>query len=177
MCRSVPIESKIGRGKKTLEGESPLLKDGALSLQTSLSLRELPPCPRRFRSENLFRFGKMAGSWGKFLSFWEVRKLCRVRLRARLVGGKRNDPYVVPFRLKVTCCSGLCLWWGDQSALTKSIHALRAPLTNRARSRTLYRPAPPNPPKTSLHGNRRPKNAENPLIPNRRLPCREVRGG
>ena len=22
-----------------------------------------------------------------------------------------NDPCVVPFRLKVTCCSGLCLWW------------------------------------------------------------------
>ena len=73
MCRSVPIESKIGRGKKTLEGESPLLKDGALSLQTSLSLRELPPCPRRLRSEILFRFWRVAGSWGKFLVFWEVR--------------------------------------------------------------------------------------------------------
>ena len=28
---------------KTLEGEGPLLKDGSLSLQTSLFLRELPP--------------------------------------------------------------------------------------------------------------------------------------
>ena len=34
-----------------------------------------------------------------------------VRLRARLVGGMRNDPCVIPFRLEVTCCRGLCLWW------------------------------------------------------------------
>ena len=33
---------KLQKEKKTLEGESPLLKDGALSLQTSLSHRELP---------------------------------------------------------------------------------------------------------------------------------------
>ena len=48
--------------------------------------------------------------------------------------------------------------------------------TNQARSRTQQSIAPPNPPKTSLHGNRRPKNAENPHKPIRRLPCREVRG-
>ena len=95
MCRSVPIESKIGRGKKTLEGESPLLKDGALSLQTSLTHRELPPCPRRLRSEDLFRFGKMAGTWGKFLSFWEVLIFCRVRLRTRLVGAEAVREYVL----------------------------------------------------------------------------------
>ena len=35
----------------------------------------------------------------------------------------------------------------DKPALTKSIHALRAPLTDRARSRTFCRRAPPNPPK------------------------------
>ena len=52
--------------RKTLEGESPLLKDGALSLQTSLSHRELPPCPRHLRSEDLFRFSRVAGTWGKF---------------------------------------------------------------------------------------------------------------
>ena len=34
-----------------------------------------------------------------------------VRLRARPVGGMRNDPCVIPFRLEVTCCRGLCLWW------------------------------------------------------------------
>ena len=52
-----------------MEGESPLLKDGALSLQTSLSHRELPPYPCRFRSEVLFRFLEMAGIWGKFFYF------------------------------------------------------------------------------------------------------------
>ena len=36
---------------------------------------------------------------------------------------------------------------GDKSALTKGIHSLRAPLTHQARSRTFYRPAPPNQPK------------------------------
>ena len=36
-----------------------------------------------------------------------------VRLRARLVGGMRNDPCVIPFRLEVTCCRGLCLWWAE----------------------------------------------------------------
>ena len=105
MCRSVPIKSKIGRGKKTLEGESPLLKDGALSLQTSLTHRELPPCPRRLRSENLFRFCKMAGSWGKFLSFWKVLIFCRVRLRARLVGGVSGvrERYA-GYCLNMRCC-------------------------------------------------------------------------
>ena len=34
-----------------------------------------------------------------------------VRLRARPVGGMRNDPCVIPFRLEVTCCRRLCLWW------------------------------------------------------------------
>ncbi len=52
-----------------MEGESPLLKDGALSLQASLSHRELPPRPRRLGSEDLFRFRSVAGSWGKFFVF------------------------------------------------------------------------------------------------------------
>ena len=51
------------------------------------------------------------GDMGEVFVFGEVLIFCRVRLRARLVGGKRNVPCVVPFRLKVTCCSGLCLWW------------------------------------------------------------------
>ena len=50
-----------------MEGESPLLKDGALSLQTSLTHRELPPYPRHLRSDHLFRFLSVAGIWGKFL--------------------------------------------------------------------------------------------------------------
>ena len=62
------------------------------SLQTSLNLPELPPNPRRFRSEDLFRFLKTAGIWGKFLDWaggadflkgaerdtglWQYRKKC-----------------------------------------------------------------------------------------------------
>ena len=44
-----------GEGK-TLEGEGTLLKEGSLSLQTSLTLRELPPRPRHLQSEDFFRF-------------------------------------------------------------------------------------------------------------------------
>ena len=50
-----------------MEGESAHLKDGALSLQASLSHRELPPRPRHLESGNLFRFSGVAGTWGKFL--------------------------------------------------------------------------------------------------------------
>ena len=70
-----------------MEGESPLLKEGALSLQTSLSHRELPPCPRRLRSENLFRILRAAGTWGKF---WGLVGRCECFIwcgcRPRLAG-------------------------------------------------------------------------------------------
>ena len=48
---------------------------------------------------------------------------------------------------------------------------------NKREAALFQRFAPPDTPKTSLCGNRRPKNAENPHNPKRRLPCREVRGG
>ena len=60
----------------------------SFSLQTSLNLPELPPNPRRFRSEDLFRFLKTAGIWGKFFSFGEVERFCKVRLRTRFVSGE-----------------------------------------------------------------------------------------
>ena len=48
---------------------------------------------------------------------------------------------------------------GDQSPPAQGIHSLRAPPTNRVRSRTLLSPPHlPTNPKTSLYGNRRPKN-------------------
>ena len=67
---------------------------------------------------------------------------------------------------------------GDKSALTKAIHspyAPRSPIECEAALCKVF--APPDTPKTSLHGNRRPKNAGNPHKPTRRLPCGEVRGG
>ena len=64
-----------------MEGEGPLLKDGSLSLQTSLFLRELPPsaparaersivslCLRRVRLGEVFGLDR------------EVRIYCRLRL-------------------------------------------------------------------------------------------------
>ena len=94
-------------------GESPLLKEGALSLQTSHSLRELPPrapahAERKFDSLCLARVLS-----GEVLLFRAGGDFQMVRLRARLVGGMRNDPCVIPFRLEVTCCRGLCLWWAE----------------------------------------------------------------
>ena len=111
-----------------MEGESPLFRRWGqrgkaaidkilrckichLSLQTSLSHRELPPrapahAERRFDSLYL---GRVLS--GEVLLFRAVQVCCTVRLRARLAGGTRNAPCVVPLRLKITCCSGLCLWW------------------------------------------------------------------
>gem|GEM_PF-7036818 len=93
-----------------MEGENPVLKDGVLSLQTSLNLPELPPrapapAKRRFDSQC-----KGGCSRGKFLLVWEVGSCYSVRL-SRLIGGygivqpltsyirpKRNDTRVVPYK-------------------------------------------------------------------------------
>ncbi len=64
---------------------------------------------------------------------------------------------------------------GDKSVPPQDLHASHPPIG--CDSRTFQRFAPPNQPKTSLHGNRRPKSEERFHTPNRRLPCREVRGG
>ena len=55
----------FGGGRPWRE-RAPSFGEGALSLQTSLTHRELPPRPRLLRSEDLFRFWEAAGSWGKF---------------------------------------------------------------------------------------------------------------
>ena len=50
-----------------MEAQETLFRRGSPTLQTSLTFPELPPYPRHFRSEDFFRFLKMAGIWGKFL--------------------------------------------------------------------------------------------------------------
>ena len=87
-----------------MEGESPLLTDGALSLQTSLSHRELPPCPRHLESKDLFRFLEMAGAGGKFFVGLGGMNLLQ-SAASRTVGWweARNDTRVIPFRMNVTC--------------------------------------------------------------------------
>ena len=111
--------------RKTLEGEIPLLKDGALSLQTSLTHRELPPYPRHLQSDKLFRFLRVAGIWGKFLDLDGRCFFSECGYRARLVGGEsgaRNDmrgialkcgvvgnaPCVVPIREMLLANLFLC---------------------------------------------------------------------
>ena len=90
---------------------APSFGEGALSLQTSLSHRELPPRAPAHAERRLdsLCFGRVLS--GEVLLFRAGGDFQMVRLRSRLVGGMRNDPCVIPFRLKITCCSGLCLWW------------------------------------------------------------------
>ena len=104
-----------------MEGESPLLKDGALSLQTSLTHRELPPYPRHLRSDHLFRFLSVAGIWGKFLGLdgrcffqsaaiapdWRGARndMRGIALKCGVVG---NDPCVVPIREMLLANLFLC---------------------------------------------------------------------
>ena len=52
-----------------MEAQGDPFRRGRPTLQTSLTHPELPPCPRLFRSEDLFRFWRVAGTWGKFLLF------------------------------------------------------------------------------------------------------------
>ncbi len=56
------------------------MKEGSPSLQTSHSLRELPPSPRHFGSGNLFRFFESGGDLGEVFVVGEVRDCYRVRL-------------------------------------------------------------------------------------------------
>ena len=73
-----------------MEGESPLLKEGALSLQTSLTHRELPPRAPAFSWQRVVSFRMVRVLLGEvFWLDWEARIFCRVRLRTRLVCGVR----------------------------------------------------------------------------------------
>ena len=68
------------------------MKGGFLSLQTSLILPELPPKSTRLCSAKFcFALYGAGALGGKFLSFGEVGDFCRVRLRARWVGGMRRE--------------------------------------------------------------------------------------
>ena len=70
-----------------MEGESPLLKDGgSLPPNLPLSPRTSPISPpfRKRRFDSLF---VVAGIWGKFFVFGEVRIFYGERLRAPFVSG------------------------------------------------------------------------------------------
>ena len=96
-----------------MEGESPLFRrGGSLPPNLPLSPRTSPKSTRPYRAEIGFAFLARVLS-GEVLLFRAGGNFQMVRLRARLVGGMRNDPCVIPFRLEVTCCRGLCLWWAE----------------------------------------------------------------
>ena len=81
-----------------MEGESPLLKDGALSLQTSLSHRELPPRAPAFAWRKIFFALHGAGVLGgSFLLDQEVQIGYKVRLSHSFCGcdaREERKPYV-----------------------------------------------------------------------------------
>ena len=68
-----------------MEGESPLLKDGALSLQTSLIHRELSPSAPACAMRRFVSLCMMRVLLGKVFAFGEVGICCGVRL-SRPVG-------------------------------------------------------------------------------------------
>ena len=113
--------------KRPWRERAPSFEEGALSLQTSLSHRELPPYPRHLRSEKLFRFQRVAGTWGKFfvglggadllqgaaiaLFLWGgyVSRvyLARVPLTSN-IHPMRNDTWVVPYNISFPMDYALC---------------------------------------------------------------------
>ena len=72
-----------------MEGESPLLKEGALSLQTSLSHRELSHRTPLLQERKFVSLFVTAGFCGKvFLSDWEVRDFLQGAASRSICGGK-----------------------------------------------------------------------------------------
>ena len=58
--------------RKTLEAQGTLFRRGSPTLQTSLTLRELPHRTPPFRERKFVSLGMVAGSCGEVLSFGEV---------------------------------------------------------------------------------------------------------
>ena len=74
-----------------MEGEGRLLKEASLSLQTSHTLRELPPRAPALTWQRVVSLCMMRVLSGEVFSFWEVEIWSRVRLRARFEGGMRRE--------------------------------------------------------------------------------------
>ena len=128
-----------GEGKDLGGRGAPLERGAPLPPNLPLSPRTSPKSTRPCRTKSCFALFGAGTLGGSFRLFWEVEIFLKVRLsrpicrretfgdyaihKCRDSAGRRNlgtcvwhyivgnDPCVVPFRLKVTCCSGLCLWW------------------------------------------------------------------
>ena len=66
------------------------MKEDSLSLQTSHTLRELPPRAPALTWQSVVSLCMMRVLSGEVFSFWEVEIWSRVRLRARFEGGMRR---------------------------------------------------------------------------------------
>ena len=78
--------------RKTLEAQGDPLKGALPTLQTSLTLPELPcTATAGLGCKDFLRFQNGGCRAGKFLVCREVRILCRVRLRTRLASGVRLE--------------------------------------------------------------------------------------
>ena len=77
---------------KTLEAQGGPFRRVLPTLQTSLTLPELPCTATAVLICKFFSVLKTAVAvQGSFWIGWEVRGICRVRLRARLVSGVRRE--------------------------------------------------------------------------------------
>ena len=95
------------RRGKTLEGEGVLLKEGPSPSKPPSSSENFPQAHPPGQSDDLIRFVLGGCAWGKFLSFWEVRICCRVRLRTALVGVKSFRMLIV---MRATRSSEMTKW-------------------------------------------------------------------
>ena len=103
---------------------------------------------------------------------------CANKVNRTLNRGLPSRPALIR-RLRRQTASSLSrkrLMRGDKSLPTQRLQNLMPPHQSGAKPH-FQKNHLPSKPKTSLHGNRRTKNAENPYTPIWRLPCREVRGG
>ena len=102
------------------------MKENPLSLQASLTPENFPQVPATYEAKSCFAFREWREHGGSFLSVWEVRICCRVRLRTLFVGGyvsrvylarvpltsnihpMRNDTWVVPYNISFPMDYALC---------------------------------------------------------------------
>ena len=91
-----------GDGEDLGGREPPLERRGSLPPNLPLSPRTSPKSTRLYMAKTCFASLDAGALGGSFCFGREVRSFYTVRLRARLVGGVRNDTRVVLFRVNVT---------------------------------------------------------------------------
>ena len=105
-------------GGKTLEGESPLLKEGALSLQTSLTHRELPPRAPAFSWQRVVSLCMARVLLGEaFCRLGRYRVLAKCGCRAHFVSGARFVGIITLHECRDSACKS-----GAKPCHVKNLH-------------------------------------------------------